>query len=635
MRKPNIYKLVVITAIFVVVFGMSTPTLSSAISPNSNSSNSNIAVTVSNSVGNPLGNVSIQGLMQLSPDNGQGYTTVFTGISNHAGTFTVKNKTKMMRIARNWNFYKSTHSTAFSPYILVFLTYKDNGSIYTQQTSIRLTPAQLVGGGSYHAFAHMTFTKKHKLTVEKGIGHPSSPTVTPSDITNPIPTEMVDGIYYFWIETNSSQITNNGGYLLIPLATAQASGSAWVESGEAMTATSTDYTGTIVNPYSLSSVQIEMGASNGQNSNSYSIGPIWQSTHVSNGYNYAYIEGYLTVANFELYYSTYGYAIAENSYQTLIGITDVATSGSAIQGNINTGAPAYQSEVSSNFEFQPISNSNPINTGGYSVTDATIYSSNSNNGEMAGILIAVGAIVLAAVTAGTAAVVAGIVVGALGVTDALIGWGSSSQGSILGGVEYGTTNGATPQAYVAYSYVPFTEGSSLISFPTMNVYVYGQPTSSSGGGGGGGCVLNGTEISLANGSTIPVQDLQAGMKTLSYNTVNGQLITSTVTKVTETNVTDIISINNEIYISGMSDQPVYVKLADGTTEWTVLGNINTTMSIFNALNNTWVPVKSYVLHEGSFSVFDVQTARQIVSSGHTEVFNDYIANSFLLDKKLA
>lgn len=192
---------------------------------------------------------------------------------------------------------------------------------------------------------------------------------------------------------------------------------------------------------------------------------------------------------------------------------------------------------------------------------------------------------------------------------------------VLSGSQYYLTNGYTG------------------SVPMLGVEVYAYQVSSgsggSGGGGGGGCVLKGTEIMLANGTQIPVQDLQPGMKTMSYDTSNGSLIQSTVSSVTETNVSNLLELNHQIYISGMGDQPVYVKLANGTTEWLVLGKVNYGMSVFDPVNHTWIPVTSITLHNGNYTVYDVVTARQFTDGGHTAVFNDYIANGVLLDMKLA
>ena len=124
------------------------------------------------------------------------------------------------------------------------------------------------------------------------------------------------------------------------------------------------------------------------------------------------------------------------------------------------------------------------------------------------------------------------------------------------------------------------------------------------------------------------------MKTLSYDTATDRYVNTTVSSVRETNVTSYIEINHLIGISGFSDQPMYVMFQNGSTGWTVLGNLDYTMKVFDALNGTWMPVISIELIVHNASVYDVVTAKQFIVNGHTTVINDYIANGMLLDKKI-
>ncbi len=113
---------------------------------------------------------------------------------------------------------------------------------------------------------------------------------------------------------------------------------------------------------------------------------------------------------------------------------------------------------------------------------------------------------------------------------------------------------------------------------------------SGGGGGGGGCVLYGTPVTLANGTAISVQDLTLGMKILSYNVSSGQFFNSTVDRIEVTNVTQVWEVDGIVNISGITTQPVYVQLQNGTEQWVYLGQLNSTMKIFDPLNGTWIPV---------------------------------------------
>ena len=592
-----------------------------------------ITISVQNPNGLGLENVSIEGFMQESPQQGHGFTPVFVGKSGTGGSFKIENVSRLISMAQNWTSYEHYHNSAFSPFVMVFLTYNDSEKIYTNMTSIDLTPTEIMNGESYHASSRMAFDATHMLVRDEYVA--ANVSATPYDITNPIPNPILAGSYYYWYETNSSQVESpNGGYLQIPLAVAEAYGSAEVETVETMTQTSQDTTGEIVNPFSSSSWQVTAGASNGQNSNSYYIGPISQTTPVTNGWNYAYIDGYVTVANFDLWYISPNSIMNMGDYQTLVGITDIATSGSNIVGGFGNSEPTYQGGVSAFYNYGPISNSNPINgeNGWYYVSSITLYNQVSNYGQLAGIVLAIGALALAVASAGVSIpATAGIIVSALGITPSIISWGSSSSTDIEGSVEYSTNNGATPQAYAEYTDQPFTFGSNTVKVPVLSVYVCGQPTS---GGGGGGCVIVGTNITLANRSIVSVQDLKPGMKTLSYDTATGLYINTTVSSIQETNVTSYIEVNHLIGISGLSDQPIYVMYLNGSTGWTVLGNLNYTMKAFDALNGTWMPIISIELIVQNESVYDVVTAKQYIINGHTTVINDYIANGMLLDKKI-
>ena len=149
--------------------------------------------------------------------------------------------------------------------------------------------------------------------------------------------------------------------------------------------------------------------------------------------------------------------------------------------------------------------------------------------------------------------------------------------------------------------------------------------------GGGGCVLFGTNITLANGTTIPVQLLRHGMKILSYNPDNGSLVDSTVLYVNSSSVTLVVNVNGIVYISGLNDQPVYVQVQNGTKEWVMLEQLNFTMKIYYPINNTWVPVSSLTILTGNFTVFDVVSSNFFYNGNYLR--SDYIANGILLDKK--
>ena len=139
----------------------------------------------------------------------------------------------------------------------------------------------------------------------------------------------------------------------------------------------------------------------------------------------------------------------------------------------------------------------------------------------------------------------------------------------------------------------YTASSSGLDFSLNTTYTENWPlvpVPSGGGGGGGGCVLYGTLVTLANGMVIPVQNLTIGMKILSYNVSSGQFFNSTVNRIEITNVTQVWEVDGIVNISGITTQPVYVQLQNGTEQWVYLGQLNSTMKIFDPLNGSWIPV---------------------------------------------
>lgn len=87
----------------------------------------------------------------------------------------------------------------------------------------------------------------------------------------------------------------------------------------------------------------------------------------------------------------------------------------------------------------------------------------------------------------------------------------------------------------------------------------------------------------------------------------------------------------EICISGMYDQPVFVKLQHGTEEWLTIGQLSYGMELYNPMNNSWTNVSGISLRFGNFTVYDVQTG-QMFHIGMS-VRSDYMANGFLVDRK--
>jgi hypothetical protein len=136
--------------------------------------------------------------------------------------------------------------------------------------------------------------------------------------------------------------------------------------------------------------------------------------------------------------------------------------------------------------------------------------------------------------------------------------------------------------------------------------------------------LYNTNITFANGSTVPVQNLNAGSEILSYNYNTKQYENAIISSVSYSNVTNIIDINNGLlYMSGLEDQPMLVKMQDGIIEATTLGMLNSGMQVYLPLLSKWLPVTNIKLLTGNFTVYDIRTMGNV----------DYIANGVLIIPK--
>lgn len=605
-----------------------------------------MTVDVSAANGTYLGNVSVEGLMLVPQTVGNGYTPVFYGMTNLTGTYSVSNWAYIDMVSQYWEKYTGNNN-GFAPYVTVFMTYNESGSVYTQQTSIPMTPAKILAGESYRAFAQMNFTSKHLLVPDRSVQGESSfwsadssaGIFTPDQnfsLPTPSPTLASDGMYV-WEETNSTTIGTINEPLQIPLAVADMTGTAEAEVGDSIFVASQDVTGNILNPFDPTSVQTTVGAQSG--SNSFSSNLNWNDEYAS-GWSYTYIEGALTITNFKLYFEDNGYFMSMGSYQTVVGISYINTTGGLITNPVGIGEP-IDGMIQADYTWTPYTTPTPTNDSSgnkvYTVNSAMLYQTVSNYDQLAGTVIAAGSIILAVAAlsnpAGLAAVTAGIVLSALGVVPIVIQWGSYSTAYAMSAVKYITTNGVTPTTAVDYSDLPLTFGSGQVNVPVTTVYAYGQPSSSGGGGGGGGCVLNGTLISTARNHAVPVQDLRVGDQILTYDTASGKLVKEWVTDINVTrNVTQIMDINNGmLYASGFGDQPIYVMLPNGNAEWIMLGNLTTSDQLFDPLNDTWTPITSISVQSGHFTVYEVSGSKAFYSDGY--VRSTYIGNGVLLDKK--
>ncbi|MCL5678125.1 MAG: hypothetical protein M1442_02490 [Candidatus Thermoplasmatota archaeon] len=129
---------------------------------------------------------------------------------------------------------------------------------------------------------------------------------------------------------------------------------------------------------------------------------------------------------------------------------------------------------------------------------------------------------------------------------------------------------------------------------------------------------------------MPYTASSSSLRTLlSYSVSSGQFFNSTVDHIEITNVTQVWEVDGIVNISDITTQPVYVRLQNGTEQWVYLGQLNSTMKIFDPLNGTWMPVYSIVIRIGNWTVYEPDNAP--FSRVGQILRGTYIANGILLD----
>ncbi|MBO0888589.1 hypothetical protein J2P12_05755, partial [Candidatus Bathyarchaeota archaeon] len=143
------------------------------------------------------------------------------------------------------------------------------------------------------------------------------------------------------------------------------------------------------------------------------------------------------------------------------------------------------------------------------------------------------------------------------------------------------------------------------------------------GGGGGGSVAAGTLITLADKSRVPVQNLQPGMRLLSYNVTTSEFAVSTITRIATVNTHDMLMIDTAqgrtLRTDNATVQKLWVKRGNGNIGWMSVTQLRVGDSLFVPESNSWTQVTSIKDTPGSYVMYDIYDT----SPG------DYIANGYL------
>jgi len=138
-----------------------------------------------------------------------------------------------------------------------------------------------------------------------------------------------------------------------------------------------------------------------------------------------------------------------------------------------------------------------------------------------------------------------------------------------------------------------------------------------------GCLQEGTEITMADGSILPIEDVKEGMSVLGYSLETSSFVEEEVIYTEKTKSDTMVNINQGLLLATRIDHPMYVR--NGTWEGWVADpqDLRTGMELYSPLDDSWIEITSlsYVLDK--VKVYEI---------GLTAPDN-YIANGILCDRK--
>jgi hypothetical protein len=138
-----------------------------------------------------------------------------------------------------------------------------------------------------------------------------------------------------------------------------------------------------------------------------------------------------------------------------------------------------------------------------------------------------------------------------------------------------------------------------------------------------GCLQEGTEITMADGSVLPIEDVKKGMSILGYDLETSSLVEEEVVYTEKTKCDTMVSINQGLLLATRIDHPMYVR--NGTWQGWVADpqDLRTGMELYCPLNDSWIKINtlSYVLE--NVKVYQIGLSAP----------DNYIANGILCDRK--
>jgi len=129
---------------------------------------------------------------------------------------------------------------------------------------------------------------------------------------------------------------------------------------------------------------------------------------------------------------------------------------------------------------------------------------------------------------------------------------------------------------------------------------------------------------LADGSQVAAQNLQVGMKLLSYDMGTHHYVTTTITRyfsvVTDNQMEIYTGTGKPLIVDQNPAQKLYVQLPDGTVTLMSVTQLKVGYNLFDALSLQWVPITAlHYQNGGNHTMYDIYTSAP----------SNYIANGIL------
>ncbi len=165
--------------------------------------------------------------------------------------------------------------------------------------------------------------------------------------------------------------------------------------------------------------------------------------------------------------------------------------------------------------------------------------------------------------------------------------------------------------------------SANYGFYNLMPTIYIPPPPPPGGGGGGGCVVKGTLVTMADGTSRPVENIKLGDEVLGFDPSAGAFMVEHVLNATSTQVRLIENINNGALRLTPTNQPIYIRNSTYTGWIKNPSEMRIGWQILDVMGDNWVTVTS-IFYE---------TRKTFVYDFITDGYRTYLANSYLLMDK--